>query len=148
MCKSTAKYEQKLSLFLVVFNLFIFKSFSFCPVIIPVYQVHVVNNLPSKSAPLKIHCASKDTDFGFHTLLPNEEFHWKFCVNFWWTTMYFCHFWWGEKDIAFEVYNYDLSYNCDYEEEELHGVCRWSVRKDGFYFGTSNPSLAIHWDSK
>ncbi|GFP97195.1 hypothetical protein PHJA_001863600 [Phtheirospermum japonicum] len=26
-------------------------------------------------------------------------------MNFWKTTMFFCHFWWGHKQAAFEVFN-------------------------------------------
>ncbi|KAL7104501.1 hypothetical protein ACP275_08G249100 [Erythranthe tilingii] len=135
MCNLNKKKNiQTISLFLITFNLFIFKSFSFC-YIMPDFEVHIVNNLPKNSAPLRLHCASKDTDFGVHVASPNQEFYWKFCINFWATTMYFCHFWWGRQETSFEVFNTDYySSNC-VAKDKLLETCQWSVREDGFYFG-------------
>ncbi|KAL7144086.1 hypothetical protein ABFS83_08G235100 [Erythranthe nasuta] len=132
MCNfNTKKNSQILLLFLVTFNLFVFKSFSYC-FISPNYEVHIINNLPKNSAALKIHCASKDTDFGIHVFQPNQEFYWTFCMNFWATTMYFCHFWWGAKDTSFEVFNMDLTLVCDSMYLPLQ-KCKWYVKEKGFY---------------
>ncbi|KAI5678833.1 hypothetical protein M9H77_09783 [Catharanthus roseus] len=92
------------------------------------YTVHVINNLPSNQFLLKIHCASGDDDLGFHDLSVNQDFNWTFNMNIFGTTLFFCHFWWSNKDKAFEVFNHDIgTKNCATN-------CYWLVREDGFYF--------------
>ncbi|KAI5655991.1 hypothetical protein M9H77_24784 [Catharanthus roseus] len=92
------------------------------------YTVHVINNLPSNQFLLKIHCASGDDDLGFHNLTVNQDFNWSFRVNIRGTTLFFCHFWWQNKDKAFEVFNnYIATKTC-------RTNCYWLVREDGFYF--------------
>ncbi|XP_012837734.1 PREDICTED: trinucleotide repeat-containing gene 18 protein-like [Erythranthe guttata] len=68
-------------------------------------NIHIFNDLPPKSAPLKLHCWSKNDDLGYHTVDVDKEFEWTFCSNFSPSTLYTCQLWWGSKDRAFEVFD-------------------------------------------
>ncbi|PIN24460.1 hypothetical protein CDL12_02811 [Handroanthus impetiginosus] len=94
------------------------------------YEIHVINNLPPKSAPLVIHCASGDDDLGNHTLTYKQDYHWDFCENFVFSTLFFCHFRWGTKEKALEVFNAHWRKRCD------DGYCYWEARNDGLYVST------------
>lgn len=125
--------------YLLLFRLFIFINLLHtitsrnCHVIINQnYVIHVVNNLPPKSAPLTVHCASGDNDLGTHTLSVNQAFTWGFCESFVSQTLFFCHLWWGSKDIAFNVFTPELSKRCDEH-------CYWAAKSDGIYFSGSYP---------
>ncbi|XP_073272450.1 S-protein homolog 19-like [Primulina huaijiensis] len=101
------------------------------------YEVHVVNVLPNNDSPLKIHCASKTTDLGNHTLYVTNDFYWHFRMNFWHTTMFFCSFHWGSRNQAFEVFNEDIAYTCGFKPDG--NICNWSVREDGFWLSNQVP---------
>ncbi|XP_073130780.1 S-protein homolog 5-like [Henckelia pumila] len=104
------------------------------------YEVHVVNNLTNGAVPLRIHCASGNTELGNHTLYPKGNFHWSFRMNYWFSTMFFCRFHWGARNRAFEVFNKHLAANCEGPyEKELGNICYWSVQEDGFWIGYANP---------
>lgn len=92
------------------------------------HVIYVRNDLPRDSPPLKIHCASKNNDLGNHDLYPNQNFHWKFCANFFPSTLYFCHFWWGSKNKSFDVYKEKLRSRSTYKSW-------WVAKSDGIYFG-------------
>lgn len=91
------------------------------------HRVYVVSNLPSNTAPLKIHCASGNNDLGNHTLYPNQDYRWSFCVNFIPNTLFFCHLWWGSKDKAFEVFRETWT---DVPKDQSW----WIAKSDGIYF--------------
>lgn len=139
-----------LCLFFVAFNLFIFKGFSYC--MVPRFNVRILNNLPKDSAvggTVRIHCASADTDLGYHRLQQKKEFRWSFCMNFWLTTMYFCHFWWNKKDVALEVFSFNMIGKCEYKDSnQTLKVCLWDVREDGLYLGQEHPRREARWGSK
>ncbi|KAI5682134.1 hypothetical protein M9H77_03362 [Catharanthus roseus] len=83
------------------------------------FHVHVVSGLPDNYHALRIHCQSKG-DLGYHTLYVNDDFQWKFHVNWQKTTLFFCHlsFLW---DIA------------DHHCGSNPNVCYWAVKEYGFY---------------
>ncbi|KAL7175046.1 hypothetical protein ACSBR2_028782 [Camellia fascicularis] len=101
--------------------------------IFPSFVIHIINNLPTNSEPLRLRCQSKDTDFGMHTLVNGQEFSWKFIPNAIPTTLYFCHFYWTTKDRVFAVYDNRIDSLCDTHTFKDKN-CYWSVRSDGFYF--------------
>ncbi|CAA0825322.1 Plant self-incompatibility protein S1 family [Striga hermonthica] len=68
------------------------------------YHVYVYNNLSPSKEQLRVHCASQDDDLGYHNLTSNQNFHFTFCDNRF-TTLFFCHLWWGKKNKSFEVFN-------------------------------------------
>ncbi|KAK4345385.1 hypothetical protein RND71_035561 [Anisodus tanguticus] len=99
------------------------------------YHIHVIDALGSGSSELKIHCASKQDDLGYHTLSNTQEFTWEFCEHFFDRTMYFCHVWWGSKESNWEVFN-DPG-NCIHQGQVPVGTntCVWVINPDGFYLG-------------
>ncbi|KAL0349990.1 UNVERIFIED_CONTAM: S-protein2 [Sesamum radiatum] len=105
-----------------------------------VFTVHVVNNLPNNMSTLLIHCASKDDDMGNHTLYVNDDFHWRFHVNFWVSTMFFCRFQWDSKNVAHEVFNKRLGSLCENGEDN---ICLWSVKEDGFWIDNQIPPTQL-----
>ncbi|GFP90266.1 hypothetical protein PHJA_001170500 [Phtheirospermum japonicum] len=86
--------------------------------------MNVINNLPSTTPPLRLHCASGDHELGFHTLKVNEQFSWKFCVGL--RTLYFCHLWWGSKQRSFVVFKSKLF-------QRKYSYYFWSAKSDGIY---------------
>lgn len=95
----------------------------------PVFHLYVINELPSA---MRVHCASADDDIGYHTIQPNDNIHWSFQENIFGRTLFFCHFWWGSKDQAFDVYA-DKHFTINSENKYLY----WIAREDGFYRGYS-----------
>ncbi|KAM3199039.1 hypothetical protein T459_26302 [Capsicum annuum] len=115
----------------------IFLLFTIMPYNVHGYKrhVYVLNNLPQNSPKLKVHCASGDDDLGYHYPKVGEDFDWEF--NAWSNTLFFCYFWWGDKDNVFDVFN---SPNfCVKDASKLvpqyPSKCYWKVMGDGFYLG-------------
>ncbi|OIT07526.1 hypothetical protein A4A49_63175, partial [Nicotiana attenuata] len=108
------------------------------------YEIHVINKLPSGSPQLQIHCASKDDDLGYNNVAIDEDFNWSFCETWFDRTLFFCHFWWGSQNKAFNVF--DNAYYCvKYDGANINvlNYCKWEVRPDGFYleqFNATHPS--------
>ncbi|KAL3642170.1 hypothetical protein CASFOL_012985 [Castilleja foliolosa] len=93
--------------------------------------VHIVNQLPANTSPLFLRCQSKDNDLGKHALYyqPNE-FTFSFCSGF--TTLFFCHLRWNEKDISFDVFN-------SVGDCAKDNTCYYEARSDGIYFSQYYP---------
>lgn len=105
----------------------------------PYHEVHITNELPSNAHKLTLHCQSKDDDLGYHDLRVGQDFQWGFHRNMRGTTLFFCHFWWNNKQRAFAVYNSIIS-------EGRHSF--WIVKADGFYFKireSDEPFLRNEW---
>lgn len=96
---------------------------------LPESVVNITNSLPS-GPPLVIHCASKDDDFGFHTLKRQETFSFTFKRNIFGRTLYFCHFWWGSKNVFIDVFK---GYSCRNKASQVISECDYSAREDGIY---------------
>ncbi|TMW94065.1 hypothetical protein EJD97_010786 [Solanum chilense] len=103
------------------------------------YEVHIINKLPPNSPQLKIHCASKNDDFGDHYPVVDEDFNWSFCSKLFGDTLYFCHFWLDSKDKTFDVFNDKIYCVHDQKVPNLLKYCKWEVRSDGFYLEQYNP---------
>ena len=89
---------------------------------------------------LYVHCQSKYDDLENRTLPVGREYYWSFNPNFFTVNiLFFCHFWWGTKNIAFDVYN-ERKYDCE--------SCFWAVKIDGFYFNNANRSFLTNWERK
>ncbi|OIT26808.1 hypothetical protein A4A49_56405, partial [Nicotiana attenuata] len=102
------------------------------------YEVHIINQLPSDSPQLQIHCASKDNDLGYNNVAVNEDFNWSFCESEFVNTLFFCHFWWGSEERRFNVF--DDPYYCVSDQKVYNYLmyCKWEVRPDGFYLEQYN----------
>lgn len=111
-------------------------------------HVEIYNYLLSNVPTLTLHCQSKDNDLGFHTLPLNQLYTWSFRMNFWQTTLFFCHFWWGGKQTSFDVFDRKL-----YTLVGDSNFFTYQVRADGFYFWIFDPDnktyswqLIRRWD--
>ncbi|KAL6971196.1 hypothetical protein U1Q18_030877 [Sarracenia purpurea var. burkii] len=93
--------------------------------------LHVINRLPNTPTPLTLRCQSKDNDIGRHILYNGQELKWSFYPNAFFTTLFFCHFYWGSKDTSFAVYDSRLANDC--EKLSSGRDCYWEARIDGFY---------------
>ncbi|KAF3625107.1 putative F-box/kelch-repeat protein-like [Capsicum annuum] len=101
-------------------------------------NVHIVDGIKKNKPQLIFRCASGDDDLGWHfPTYQGSDFQFSFKLNFFVETIFFCHFWWGKKDVSFEVYR-----NSGACGSEIHtGICYWLVKEDGFYLAnqTSPP---------
>ncbi|KAK7374259.1 hypothetical protein VNO80_07689 [Phaseolus coccineus] len=88
-------------------------------------NVYIMNSLEGKED-LNIHCKSKDDDLGQHVLHINQEFKISFEPNYFFGTLFFCSFEWGNGPLLyFDVYKQSRDYyKCDDD-------CKWYVKKDG-----------------
>ncbi|KZV21775.1 hypothetical protein F511_02933 [Dorcoceras hygrometricum] len=99
------------------------------------YTIYVSNRLPWRDPnPLSAHCASKGWEVFNSTLASNHIIKWTFCNNFMGKSMFFCHFFWGQRDASFEVFNGNTAKKLCYGS-----VCYWEVRRDGMYLSGSYP---------
>lgn len=96
--------------------------------------MHMINNIENSNEELIAECKSADDDLGQHFLDSGEDWNWRFRVNFFRSTLYFCHLQWGEMEKRFTVFDTDsISYQC-----EETSTCFWSMRVDGIYFSCDN----------
>ncbi|KAL7109689.1 hypothetical protein ACP275_06G190500 [Erythranthe tilingii] len=118
----------KIILVFFIIELNILQNFAGGCFLAPKLEVYIIHYLPPNSEPLKLHCASKDNDLGNHTMYDaNQEFHWRFCENIIPNTLFFCHLWWGSKDIAFDAFRSKLI------EDDID-TYYWIAMSDGIYF--------------
>lgn len=99
------------------------------------YQVQIIDDLPSNSPQLEIHCASKQDDLGHHFLSSTQNFTWSFCEQAFDRTLFFCHFWWNSEDSVFDVFNDPENCIHDGQVMDYTLTCVWVVRPEGFYLG-------------
>lgn len=94
------------------------------------WTVQIFNDMQSHQT-LILRCKSKDDDLGQQNLKFGEQFSWKFRVNLWQTTLYWCSLHNQHSHVSFEAFWPEsddwLSYRCDGQ------TCIWSVRDDGIY---------------
>ena len=97
-------------------------------------HVYVKNNLPPNPHSLEAHCASGDDDLGHHKIGRNGDYHFTFCTSFWDNTLFFCHFWWYNKDQALVVYK---TRNLKDDNRCHNNPCYYEARGDGVYYANS-----------
>ncbi|GER25020.1 plant self-incompatibility protein S1 family [Striga asiatica] len=97
------------------------------------YQVWITDLIQRPS--LTFRCQSKDNDLGYHTLNFRQKYHWEFKLNFWGSTLFFCHFYWNGKQQVFDVFN---------GRKDHFTVINWVVKEDGFYKVVGK----VNWEDK
>ncbi|KAL7229843.1 hypothetical protein ACSBR2_008405 [Camellia fascicularis] len=113
---------------------------------VPPTVVHIINSLPANSKPLLARCQSRDDDFGMHTLTNGQEFYWRFYINFFGSTLFFCHFYWDTKDVSQVVFDNRIFENYCQTPHTHDDNCYWSVRSDGFYLSDDNSTWSKQYD--
>lgn len=101
-------------------------------------HVAITNRIvPGNGHPLVVNCASKDDDLGYHNLSLNQMYTFSFHMNLWGTTLFYCHFYWGQKKAAFKVFDKNIY------GQIAQGMNTYSyeARTDGMYFYKFNPSI-------
>ncbi|XP_024931241.3 S-protein homolog 5 [Ziziphus jujuba] len=89
------------------------------------YKVVIINIL-GENKTLNLHCQSKDDDLGVHYVPYAESFEWRFNVNIWRTTLFYCDMGWGDLKGHFDVFDAKRDMKrCNYEK------CIWLVTRDG-----------------
>jgi len=104
------------------------------------FELHIINALPNNNIPLWFHCASGNKDFGYQILNAGDDFHFEFGMNALRSTLYFSHFWWGDKQNVFDIFNKHLADHCS--DTKTH-YCYWKVQIDGFYMGPQLDQLSL-----
>ncbi|GFP88068.1 hypothetical protein PHJA_000950500, partial [Phtheirospermum japonicum] len=100
---------------------------------------YVRHALPTDSPALSLHCASGSKELRYHDLTAGQDFSYDFCSSY--SALFFCHLWWKEKDIAFEVYNISFAERC-YTPEQGY-ICYWEARADGIYLSSGFPPTSF-----
>ncbi|MCL7022860.1 hypothetical protein MKW94_029389 [Papaver nudicaule] len=112
-----------------LFSVVIFAVFvSECSSILDPIHASVMNYI-SEGVELHIHCQSKDTDFGDHTLSYGDEFTWNFRINLFRSTLYWCNMWWNDVDGKLVQGTYDM-YKAKRDWDRCGNECHFYVRKD------------------
>ncbi|OVA13267.1 Plant self-incompatibility S1 [Macleaya cordata] len=109
--------------------------------------VNVTNQI-EPSIPMGIHCKSKDTDLGEHPAIDyGGSIHWKFKVNLWGTTLYWCNIWYVDASGRQIQGSFNI-FEADRDVSWCHGFCLRFVKKGGIYFdlpGTNTSQLMYEW---
>ena len=91
-------------------------------------RIELTNDL-DPATDLQVHCKSGDDDLGPHTLKHGESYSWRFRVNFFQTTQFFCNFQWTENGAARNHW-VDIYKNANIFTVECT-ECLWKVRQKG-----------------
>ncbi|KAI3902932.1 hypothetical protein MKW92_014780 [Papaver armeniacum] len=95
--------------------------------------IHVsIKNDIGHGVELNTWCKSKNTDFGHHRLTYGAEFRWKFKINFWHTTLYWCKMWWTDVNGKYTEGSYAI-YKAKRDWDKCENECHFSARRDGIY---------------
>lgn len=93
-------------------------------------HVRVVNRLGGGQS-MALHCRSKEDDLGNVVLGEEEEAKWRFSVNFFGTTLFYCGVRWRGSD---RWYSFD-AYNARRDHTRCPSECRWMISKEGTLYG-------------
>ncbi|GAV71833.1 Self-incomp_S1 domain-containing protein [Cephalotus follicularis] len=99
-------------------------------------HVRIINNMQSN---VTIHCKSKDNDLGVHVLSHDDSFRWKFNVNFWQTTLFFCGF---NSQHGRGVYDI---FKADRDQSRCLSLCLWEVQDNGVHGFKENATMDDIW---
>ncbi|KAF8394156.1 hypothetical protein HHK36_020362 [Tetracentron sinense] len=94
-------------------------------------HVYVVNDL-GEGFTLTVHCASKDDDLGTHFLPYGTNFTWKFRINLFHTTLFWCDFQWGNVTDSYIVFAAEDRY------QTFVANTYWLSRQDGLYYANDD----------
>ncbi|KAK9675674.1 hypothetical protein RND81_11G022500 [Saponaria officinalis] len=108
----------------------------------PVYgkQHFYLKNEIWRNPPVKYRCQSGRDDTGVHELKPGQTLDYRF-TDILSSALYFCHFYFEQKDKVFDVYTRKLENRCralgrfkGYWYDQCYNYhMEWVIRKDGFH---------------
>ncbi|ESQ54813.1 hypothetical protein EUTSA_v10027201mg [Eutrema salsugineum] len=88
-------------------------------------SVDIINDI-GPNVQLGLHCKSKNKDLGSQSLTFHQHYGFRESLNFWGTTLFFCHFQWGNQSKWFDIFVVAR----DLKTCEGH-PCVWSIRPSG-----------------
>ncbi|MCL7033326.1 hypothetical protein MKW94_014376 [Papaver nudicaule] len=86
----------------------------------------------SENVLFNLHCYSSETDFGDHTLAYGQEFRWRFKINLFVSTKYWCDMWFDTEQGTHVQGGYTI-YKANRDFNRCENDCRYSIRRDGVY---------------
>ncbi|XP_010445145.1 PREDICTED: uncharacterized protein LOC104727769 [Camelina sativa] len=92
-------------------------------------NVDIINDIGPKLQ-LGLYCKSKDKDLGAHYLAPHQHWGFQAKLNFWETSLFFCHFQWarGSQSKWFDIFDANRDYRLGICQDN---PCVWSIRPKG-----------------
>lgn len=104
-----------------------------------------VNNALGAGVWINVHCKTKHHDLGNRLLPPNKSFDVAFNINYFRSTLFFCHVTWhwpgNDQSHYFEAYDYDR----DHDWCKLGQVCCWNIKPSG-PCDCNDDKKCIAWD--
>lgn len=89
-------------------------------------SVDITNEM---SGAITVHCKSGDDNLGVHVLAPTQRYNFRFRMNVWGTTLFWCAFTSSTgRQKSLEVWSATVM-----RHSPCGGKCYWSVREDGFW---------------
>lgn len=98
-------------------------------------EVHIINNIPSKSSLLHVHCGSGNDDLGIHDLDVGQDYNWGFCKLLFGETVFKCNFAWGDQRLSFTVFDNEVAKKCS--------KCYYRVKPGGFYLVQGDGEIKV-----
>ncbi|KAF5190308.1 hypothetical protein FRX31_020101 [Thalictrum thalictroides] len=113
--------------------------------------VTIINSINS---PLHVHCKSGNDDIGPKVLGHGEQMSWRFVMNFWETTLYWCSMSWVDSN-GHQLYGSGDVFK-KHQVKRCQGphLCRREARKDGLWAsgdpgnGDQGAYMLFPWSSK
>ncbi|KAK9290466.1 hypothetical protein L1049_008636 [Liquidambar formosana] len=98
------------------------------PIVLGKVHVRIMNRLGCGRA-MNIHCQSRNDDLGYLVVPDGSETEWRFSVNFWGTTLFYCDVQWNNSNWHhFDAYSYK------HDSARCRTECSWMISKDGLLF--------------
>jgi hypothetical protein len=102
------------------------------------YTVHVQNWFGNETIILQAHCKSGDLDLGLQHISMMEQIEWRFQINFWDTTLYFCNLSWVGGHRTFDVFTAQRNFIHNKCAPSINGSkkekdCIWRAQYNGIY---------------
>lgn len=88
-------------------------------------QTDIINDI-GPNVQLGLHCKSKDKDLGPQSLAYHQHYGFREPINFLVTTLFFCHFEWGNQSKWFDILVAVRDRNTCEDRP-----CIWSIRPSG-----------------
>ncbi|GAV63844.1 Self-incomp_S1 domain-containing protein [Cephalotus follicularis] len=108
------------------------------------YHVYISNYLEGyPNTTLEVHCKSGDDDLGLHSLpYYGDTYGFKFRINYFGTTLFFCDLWWNDLHVVFDAFVSDDKFIDQCGDHS----CNWDAQDDGIYLDNNNiMTLKYKW---
>lgn len=87
----------------------------------------VIRNEMDTNTSVAVHCKSKNDDLGIQTLQIGQSFRFKFRVNLFRTTLFFCNFQWESNGVIVTKW-FDI-YDAKNKDKRACVTCEWMIHE-------------------